>query len=190
MGLSYLKLGKTELAREKFRAVIENCPTSDIRDSVLLGLCDSYYLEGDFKLAECYYQGLLEDYPYTSNAAAVYLRLGNSQQKLCKLKQAQKSFDTVLKFYALSPEYEEALENVSKQVECFSIQLGAFSKEENADILLKELYSKGYQAFVEKGDSKGKTIYRVKVGKFSSREDADTEAKKLKKSGYSVRIVV
>ncbi|MFH1645305.1 MAG: SPOR domain-containing protein [Candidatus Omnitrophota bacterium] len=189
MGLSYLKLGKADTARDKFKTVLENCPTSDIRDSALLGLSDSYYVEGDFRLAECYYQGLIDDFPYSSTIASAYLRLGNAQLKLGKSKQAQKSFDNILKFFPLSPEYEDARKHLSKKIEYFSVQLGAFSKRVNADALLSTVRAKGYNVFMEEGNDKGESIYRVKVGKFLSKEDAEAEAGKLKNSGYSVRIV-
>lgn len=52
------------------------------------------------------------------------------------------------------------------------IQVGTFSKRENADQLLKRLRHAKYPAYVESGTSKGAAIYRVRVGPELDRERA------------------
>lgn len=55
----------------------------------------------------------------------------------------------------------------------FSVQVGAFSKEENAGALMDSLKSKGYNAFILSGDRSGRvTLHRVLVGAFENRADA------------------
>lgn len=55
-------------------------------------------------------------------------------------------------------------QGVERLSDAFTIQLAAFSSKENANKLHKKLIDKQYKAYVQKGTSKGKTLYRVFVG--------------------------
>ncbi|OGD15818.1 hypothetical protein A2V47_01400 [Candidatus Atribacteria bacterium RBG_19FT_COMBO_35_14] len=63
-----------------------------------------------------------------------------------------------------------------------TVQVGAFSTEQNAQNLAKEIRDKGYQTYVVKG----KTLYKVQVGEFKSYEEAQNISQKLKESGYPI----
>lgn len=58
----------------------------------------------------------------------------------------------------------ETVKPVDRLAEAFTIQLAAFSSKENADKLHERLIKKNYAAYVQKGTSGGKTLYRVFVG--------------------------
>ncbi len=64
----------------------------------------------------------------------------------------------------------------------YTVQVGAFSKEINAQNLAKEIRDKGYQTYVVKG----KTLYKVQVGEFKSYEEAQNISQKLKELGYPI----
>ena len=64
----------------------------------------------------------------------------------------------------------------------YTVQVGAFSKEKNAQNLAKEIRDKGYQTYVVKG----KTLYKVQVGEFKSYEEAQNISQKLKELGYPI----
>jgi len=66
----------------------------------------------------------------------------------------------------------------------YTVQVGAFSKEEGAQKLAKEIRGKGYQTYVVKG----KTLYKVQVGEFKTSEEAKAISEKLKKLGYEIWI--
>ena len=66
----------------------------------------------------------------------------------------------------------------------YTVQVGAFSKEEGAQRLAKEIRDKGYQTYV----IKGKTLYKVQVGEFKISEEAKAISEKLKKLGYEIWI--
>jgi cell division septation protein DedD len=66
----------------------------------------------------------------------------------------------------------------------YTVQVGAFSKEEGAQKLAKEIRDKGYQIYV----IKGKTLYKVQVGEFKTSEEAKAISEKLKKLGYEIWI--
>jgi len=64
----------------------------------------------------------------------------------------------------------------------YTVQVGAFSKEEGAQKLAKEIRGKGYQTYV----IKGKTLYKVQVGGFKTSDEAKAISEKLKKLGYEI----
>ncbi len=83
----------------------------------------------------------------------------------------------------VEPEVEVAKESETiSDRKTFTVQVGAFSKEENAQSLAKEIKDKGYQTFV----TKGKTLFKVQVGEFKSYEEAQNISQKLKELGYPI----
>jgi cell division septation protein DedD len=66
----------------------------------------------------------------------------------------------------------------------YTVQVGAFSKQEGAQKLATEIRDKGYQTYV----IKGKTLYKVQVGEFKTSEEAKAISDKLKKLGYEIWI--
>ncbi len=75
----------------------------------------------------------------------------------------------------------EESETVSDK-KMYTVQVGAFSKEEGAQNLAKEIRGKGYQTYV----IKGKTLYKVQVGEFKTSDEAKAISEKLKKLGYEI----
>jgi tetratricopeptide (TPR) repeat protein len=68
----------------------------------------------------------------------------------------------------------------------YTVQVGVFSKEINAQYLAKEIRDKGYQTYVVKG----KTLYKVQVGEFKSYEEAKKISQKLNELGYLIFIEI
>ena len=73
--------------------------------------------------------------------------------------------------------------NTSKTL--YKVQVGAFSKKENARKLLADLDKLGYQAIVVTSNK----LYKVQVGSFSVKENATKLMAQLKTHGYSAVIV-
>ena len=67
--------------------------------------------------------------------------------------------------------------------ELFAVQVGAFSKQSNAEGLVEKLQSKGFTAYITT-----KNPYRVQVGAFKTKDAAKELGKKLKKVGFPVYI--
>jgi DedD protein len=72
----------------------------------------------------------------------------------------------------------------------FVVQLGTFSKRENADRLVREMTAKGFAAFVAPTTSNGHELYRVRVGPTPDRASAEALAAELKRAGQSTSNVV
>jgi len=51
-----------------------------------------------------------------------------------------------------------------KPIKSFALQVGTFSRNENAEKMRDEMREAGYPAYVHKSTSKGKTSYKVRVG--------------------------
>ena len=88
-----------------------------------------------------------------------------------------------------TPKVEAQVEVVKKSEvvsdkKVYTVQVGAFSAEQNAQNLAKEIRDKGYQTYVVKG----KTLYKVQVGEFKTSEEAKAISEKLKKLGYEIWI--
>jgi len=69
---------------------------------------------------------------------------------------------------------------ISSEKKVYTVQVGAFSTEKNAQNLAKEIRDKGYQTYVVKG----KTLYKVQVGEFKNYQEAQNISQKLKELGY------
>lgn len=92
---------------------------------------------------------------------------------------------SVIKTPKVEPEVKviEESETVSDK-KVYTVQVGAFSKEEGAQNLAKEIRGKGYQTYV----IKGKTLYKVQVGEFKTSDEAKAISENLKKLGYEIWI--
>ncbi len=90
---------------------------------------------------------------------------------------------SVIKTPKVEPEVKviKESETVSDK-KVYTVQVGAFSKEEGAQKLAKEIRGKGYQTYV----IKGKTLYKVQVGEFKTSNEAKSISEKLKKLGYEI----
>lgn len=67
----------------------------------------------------------------------------------------------------------------SKKGFSWAVQVGAFPDEKDANAAAARLKDKGYEAFVARGEVKGKRWYRVRVGRLANRAEAETLQKKL-----------
>lgn len=67
----------------------------------------------------------------------------------------------------------------------YRVQTGAFSNKNNAQKLVNELKSKGYDAIVVRN----KGLYKVQTGAFSKRENADKLVVQLKKDGFEAFVI-
>ena len=90
---------------------------------------------------------------------------------------------SVIKTPKVEPEVKVIEESeTASDKKVYTVQVGAFSKEEGAQNLAKEIRDKGYQTYVVKG----KTLYKVQVGGFETSDEAKAISEKLKKLGYEI----
>ena len=69
------------------------------------------------------------------------------------------------------------------------VQLGSFSKRENAERLAQEVNSKGFEVSVSRLVANDRTMHRVRTGAFKDRADAEILARHLEAAGQVTRVV-
>lgn len=67
----------------------------------------------------------------------------------------------------------------AKAMSTFTVQVGSYPSEVEADKMTESLLARGYKASVVSADVKGKTMYRVQVGLFNSFSEAQDYKKEL-----------
>lgn len=192
LGLSYMKTGNYLRASDIFEIIGNEFKKSPLSEEAVLALGDTFYLRGDYDNAEKRYRKLLNNNQVIRLKPAVYYRLSRCA---AKLGNPEIEKDYLLKLKQEFPlNCESGLEDDKRAVASinlnrdYTVQVGYFSNNANADNLLNELIKKGYPAYIEKNDASGKQVYRVKVGKLATRQEAEKIAAKLSKDGYPTKI--
>jgi tetratricopeptide (TPR) repeat protein len=188
MGLAFLALGETKAARENFEFIVKYYPRSGLDEQLLLGIADSYFLEGDSTGAAQAYKVMLDKYPSSDYAAMAYLGMGKAHRRLGKWELARGCFNKIIQQYPLSLEGKEARDYYKRQV-FFVIQLGAFSKRENALRYAAFLEAKGYTVSIDREMDGNNVLHKLKTGMFKTLKSAEAESMRLKRDGFSATIV-
>ena len=68
----------------------------------------------------------------------------------------------------------------------YRVQVGAYSKKENADNQLKVVKAKGFDAFITQVDG----LYKVQVGAYSVKANAEAQLAKVKAAGFDAFITI
>jgi len=82
----------------------------------------------------------------------------------------------------------ETIGPVIEQVERFTLQVGSFSDQENAQRVAEQLRKNFDGVYVTTIETQTQTYHRVRVGQFDRREDALGTAEKLSQMGYKVLV--
>lgn len=192
LALSYLKDGNYLRASDIFEIILGEFKESKFKPEAKLGLGDTFFLRGDLNKADDCYRELLKNYPDTKLKAQVYIRLSEVGFKKGDTGQGQEFLDKLKKEFPDNSELKADKELCSlaefKDGVYYSIQLGSFSKEQNASGLADKLKKSGYDAYIEVIDLGDTKSYRVKVGKLSSRGEASKLENQLSLEGYPTKI--
>lgn len=71
----------------------------------------------------------------------------------------------------------------------WAVQLGSFSKKENAEKLAADLRKQGYAAFLSQLATGSGQLHRVRIGPQKDRESAEAVASRLSKAGHKGQVV-
>ena len=191
MGVAFLKEKMFDEARKNFEIVISNYPKSDVVDDAYLNLADAYLLEGDIDKALSLYEEILSKYEKSPVSSFALFGLGRCYQSKGRWEEARSYFQKVIKDYPLSFEAELA-SDILKDEFYFTVQVGSFINEKNANNLCYELKEKGYDAYISEIQEPANFVnnkhYRVRVGKFGTRMEAENVKEQLETKGYPTRI--
>ncbi|RJP29065.1 MAG: SPOR domain-containing protein [Candidatus Omnitrophota bacterium] len=188
LGLSYLQDGNYLRASDIFEIIINELKPAKYKDKAKLGLGDVYLLRGDYNKADLIYKELLGN---EELRARIYYRLSETGFKLGNAAQGKEYSEKLKTEFPLSLEEKNDRDFClidKKDVTYYSVQVGAFSSQDNAKNLVQELLKKGYSAYIEEATLDSSSSYRVRVGKLSEKQDAESLGKQLSAEGYPTKI--
>lgn len=160
LGLSYLKEGDYQRSADNFKIVVNNFKDSKFKEEARIGLADTCLLRGDSNSAQRLYRELIDENPKTKFKEQISSRLDELESSKSSGLQS----------------------NVASSY--YSVQVGSFSKVDNARNFTQKLISNGYPAYVEGSQP----VFRVKVGKLKTRSQAEELSKRLSSQGYPTKI--
>ena len=188
MGLSYLKLNETVKSQEVLQEALNQNPPAELKEKIELALGETYYLNGEIDKAQSQFKKILSDYPKSSFAPTIYFHLGHCALKSGLWDEAKSYFTKINREYPLSLEAPVAQEVLNNSEFYFTIQIGSFINEKNANELCQNLKNKGYDAYLTEFKSSSATYHRVRVGKYDLKSAALNEEEKLKADGFPTHI--
>jgi len=192
LGLSYLKDGNYLRASDIFEIILRELKDSKFREGAELGLGDSYFLRGDFDTARKYYEELIASTGNVKLKAEAFYRLSQLAFKKGDTARAKEYLDKAKQDYPLNPELElnkdlNKLSRASGDI-YYTVQVGVFSKQENAAAFRDKLSKKGFSAYIDEAEFEGVKAYRVRVGKVKSPQEAAQLESNLSAQGYPTKI--
>jgi tetratricopeptide (TPR) repeat protein len=192
LALSYMKDDNLLRASDIFEIIIKEYKDSKFKEEAMMGLGDTYLLRHDYASARKTYNQILEANPGTKLKSQLLYRLSQADFKNGDLEQGKVYLGKVQEQTPLATELKRDKEEgaISEDISSvtYSVQVGAFSKRENAKSLLDKLLSKEYPAYIEEPSGGSKAVFRVKVGRLKAKADAEALRKQLTKDGYPTKL--
>ena len=188
LGLSYLKEHNLAAAEESFKRVLRNS-SGKFKIQAKLGLADTYLIGGQFQEAETIYNELINEDPNSGLKAAILYRLSQCGFKKGDNAQGNEYLFKLKRDFPASLELRFTraigrIEPIFPETGGYSVQVGFFANNENADSLKHKLLNKGYPAYVEQVGAGN----RVRVGRFKARREALDLENKLSKEGFPTKV--
>ncbi|MGH7197548.1 MAG: SPOR domain-containing protein [Candidatus Omnitrophota bacterium] len=165
--LSLAKLNRGEEARRKLRELESDFQSADDRAGVSTSIADTYFYDGNHALAAASYEDTLRKYPQSDQASYIRERLSEMSVKPL-------------------PAIVVLDDRPAGKGAFFTVQVGSFSRQKNAQGLVDKLNRQNYQAYLEPSDVE--RMFRVRVGKLASREEAMALERRLRREGYPTKI--
>ncbi|MCD6115987.1 tetratricopeptide repeat protein [bacterium] len=184
-------------AVKNYTKLIKEYPQSPYCDDALLRIAQQKYASGLYKQAKNEFIEITNKFPNSPLKAKCIFWAGMSLYALGQEDSALMKFSEILRKYPdteiansskkqielLSGKKQVKKDNLqnNRQTPAFSIQVGAFTRQQNA-ILRKSFFEKkGYRVELKSKMKNGMKLYLVWIGAFSSREEAYTFGNTLKK---------
>jgi len=163
-GLSELRLGNFDAARDIFSNLIDGKVSGRLRDKAYLGLFDVYYIDGRYNEALRTINRLIKVSPRSEFLSLIFLKSARSNLRLAHWDDARQYLKKITEDYPESLEFHVAKQLLNEK-QYFAVQVGAFLDRHLAEKLTDELIGKGEYAYiVETVDKDDRIFYRVRVG--------------------------
>jgi hypothetical protein len=192
LALSRQQAGEYKSAISLYSEILINA-TGPMGDWARLGIADCNLLMGKYELAIDGYKEIIG----ASSIAAPFALLGISEafQREGKLDRAESYYRTYKQNYPIAPgsvELEAAIDDrqpvvnagkIPKAIKAgYFIQVGVFSKKDNAKSCVRKYKLQNYQTRMEDFDEDGQRYYRVLLGPFVDEQAARKSKAELEKS--------
>jgi septal ring-binding cell division protein DamX len=168
----------------------------------IYGLGETKAAQGEYTVADKYYKQLLEPQFESDIEPLALLALAQNARQNKKQNQADQYLEIYHEQYGQPPGIEShsstATPTTPKQPTTiqsgsddridklmgnkYYVQVGVFSKKDNADKAAATYKKSGYKTLVEKFDKQGQPFYRVLLGSYSSKSQADYIKVRLEKA--------
>jgi tetratricopeptide (TPR) repeat protein len=170
-GVCLLSLGEYSRARDVFKKAAD-AAQGTLATEVYMGIADSHFLEGAYDNAITVYDQLLTKASGDDYLAMLYFKMGKAYQKKSEWAQSDYYFNRLKQKFPKSIEVKLVNETQAGG-NFFTIQVGCFTRKPNAQRMLDDLKTKGYEAYLTLFESNGQMLYRVRVGEYVSRLAAE-----------------
>lgn len=186
LGIAYIKTGQYQDGRNYLQKALSGAREDKLRQEIELAVCDSYYIENNFDMADIYYAQFLNSHRRSDYAYVVKFKMALTAMKSGRWQEAKKLCEEVAHSSSLNS--QDAEEILRENQFYFTVQVGSFQNQDNAYSFCGELKQDGYDAFIEKNEHNHLVFYRVRIGKFDTRAEVEQLADNLKAKGVPVRI--
>jgi tetratricopeptide (TPR) repeat protein len=178
-----LALGYLDEAEKLLLRVNGTAPSLLLRCEALWQLGLLYESRSDAVGAYSVYTTLTDRYPDSPFGLKAKRKL--ESMDAAGLRNIEALYDESILTGQYGVEEEEQGEAEPVPERGYAVQMGSFSRRENARVLEQQLKQLGFPAFVVTARLDGEDYYRVRVGSFSSEEEARQELSLLQNEGYS-----
>ncbi len=144
-----------------FSKVADNYPQSKYADASLFRIYSYYYAQQTFEAASTYLDRLKRDYP-----SSPYIKVAEKNTPVIDENNSERPAIDPLPPKKINKKQDTKLDYK------FTIQAGAFSRKDNAELLKKQFEDAGITSQVSDKDVAGTTFHVVYAGKFVTEKEA------------------
>jgi cell division septation protein DedD len=183
-GTAYAEIGRMMTKREREKQAMK-----DQSPEALYERINELFLREDYDDVERLSAQYLDRAPHAQHASDVaeLRNLSRTKLGLSSVPFGQSASASQPVLLTPPPQTTQLKQVAFEERPFYSVQVGSFSKEENAKALVEKLIAAHYDAYL--APDAGKTgMIRVRVGKTESRPAAEILEEKLKKEGYPTKI--
>ncbi len=185
LGMSLMKQEKYAQALELFSEINKRHASSRLWNLIQKAKADTYFCMKNYSEAVSRYERLERKTADNVNRAEIVYKKGICQIRTRDFYLGKRTLARVLSDYPKTFFAKRAAETLEECEGYFFVQVGAFTKRDSAEEVMRKASDKGYTAYVRVmsvGDCK---MYSVRVGRLNDYNAALSFAARLRKAGFN-----
>jgi tetratricopeptide (TPR) repeat protein len=200
---SLLATGRMEQALKGFRNIVELYPSSSLAAWAQLGIAEIYFSQRSFDKSIKEYTKVIDKYAGTeafpsalAGMSRAFEASGEKDKAVLYLNLYKERFpggievESQIQTEEVNPRKDPGTAEKLTGTK-YSVQIGVFANQENADKVMKRLKSRGYSPEQSFKTIQNKKYYVIQVGVFNSLSEAQKLREKLEREeGEVYRIVI